>query len=63
MDEKGFYIGEKPDFFFPERHTSKNYLVIGEGRCGMAHFLASQYEMCEREGKRIEVVDPKSDFK
>ncbi|MEC0524278.1 hypothetical protein [Bacillus subtilis] len=63
MNKKGLYIGEKPDFFSPERHTSKNPLVLGKAGRGMAYFLASQYETCEREGQRILVVDPKSDFK
>ncbi|MEK3847451.1 hypothetical protein NYE34_21380 [Bacillus sp. FSL R5-0418] len=63
MSEQGLYIGEKTAFFSPEGHKRRNSFAIGKPGRGMAHFLTSQYEMCEREGKKIVVVDPKSDFK
>lgn len=51
------YIGGKT-FSSLVRHGHKR--IKG---CGMAHSLALQYKMCEQEGKRIVVVDPKSDLK
>ncbi|MDM5300074.1 hypothetical protein P4472_02230 [Bacillus subtilis] len=65
MREQGLFVGKtkmKPAFFSRKGFLSKHSFVTGKAGRSRAHFLTSQYEMCEREGKRIVVVDPKSDF-